>query len=148
LGEEESPSPMTSADFPIGCRIALTEKAIATMWPFERLWPQFRLARGMVTAYGKFMDIDTIYINWDRDLPTTPPSMLHPSHLQSVPSGLENVSVRHRNRRGGRVQEGLDFEWKEWQVVSGRRVISRHDSQELAWKAAHERLLKLESSHK
>jgi hypothetical protein len=42
-------------------------------------------------------------------------------------------------------KKGLDYEWEEWQVVSGRRVISRHDSEELALKAAHKRLLDLES---
>lgn len=134
---------MTIANFPFGCRIALTEKAIKMLFPFPNSIPhRARIMRGVVIGYDKFMDADTVLIKWDE---SGWPKSLHPSHLYQVPSGLEKVSVRHRSRRGGRVQEGLDYEWEEWQVVSGRRVISRHDSEDLALKAAHKRLQELES---
>ena len=46
------------------------------------------------------------------------------------------VTVRKRDRRGGRVREGLDYTWTEWQVVNGRYIVSRHDSEGLAEAAA------------
>jgi hypothetical protein len=49
---------------------------------------------------------------------------------------LEPVTVRERHRRGGRPREGLDYTWTEWQVVSGRRVVSRHDFEHQAVAAA------------
>ena len=65
--------------------------------------------------------------------------------IAPVKTNLEKITVRHRHRRGGRVQEGLDYTWEEWQVVSGRRVISRHDTEELALKAAHSLLIERQS---
>lgn len=60
--------------------------------------------------------------------------------MSSTKSGskpaLEDITVRHRHRRGGRVREGMDYTWEEWQVLSGRRVVSRHDTEHLANKAA------------
>jgi hypothetical protein len=49
---------------------------------------------------------------------------------------LENISVRVRELRGGNARAGTDYTWTEYQVVSGRTVVSRHDTEELATKAA------------
>lgn len=51
-------------------------------------------------------------------------------------SKLETIKVRQRMRRGGKPSQGLDYTWTEWQVVSGRTVVSRHDLQKFAEEAA------------
>ena len=57
----------------------------------------------------------------------------------------EKVSVRYRKRQGGNKLNGTDYTWEEWQVISGRRIFSRHDSEELALTAAQKRLVVLGS---
>ena len=58
-------------------------------------------------------------------------------------AAIEKVTVRFRHRRGGNTAAGLDYTWSEWQVVSGRRVISRHDFEHQAIEAAEKRRLEL-----
>ena len=60
----------------------------------------------------------------------------------------ENVTVRFRQRRGGNTAAGMDYTWSEWQVVSGRRVISRHDFEHQANAAADKRRTELNERSK
>lgn len=46
------------------------------------------------------------------------------------------LTIRSRERRQASLREGLRQAWTEWQVVDGRRVVSRHDfeHQAIAWR--------------
>ena len=46
------------------------------------------------------------------------------------------IRIRERVMRGGRVKDGLDYAWTEWQVINGRVIISRHGTQKYAQIAA------------
>lgn len=50
-------------------------------------------------------------------------------------AGSESVmKLRKRERRVASPGDGLRQRWTEWQVVSGRRVLSRYDTEEQARK--------------
>ena len=44
------------------------------------------------------------------------------------------VNIRLRERRLASPPEGMRQSWAEWQVCQGRRVLSRHDTEQCARK--------------
>ena len=48
----------------------------------------------------------------------------------------EKITVRHRIVRTRNHRPGLRLHSPEWQVVEGRKILSRHDTEEQAVKAA------------
>lgn len=50
------------------------------------------------------------------------------------------LTIRYRERVQASPKEGLRQSWTEYQVVEGRRVLSRHDSEEQAkaWIETHD----------
>jgi hypothetical protein len=55
-----------------------------------------------------------------------------------LPSQLAPYKIRKRERREASPKSGLDGGWTEYQVVLGRRVMSRWDTREQAQKAIKE----------
>ena len=48
------------------------------------------------------------------------------------------VGIRHRDRRGYAKEAQGYTAWSEWQVTQGRRVLSRHDTEQQARKWVRE----------
>lgn len=50
-----------------------------------------------------------------------------------------NLRIRRRERINASPKEGLRQAWTEYQVLDGRRIVSRHDTEEQAraWAAKH-----------
>jgi len=51
------------------------------------------------------------------------------------PAGIETLKIRHRYRRGYVKELGCYSNWQEYQVVNGRKILSRHDTQDQAERA-------------
>ena len=45
---------------------------------------------------------------------------------------MSDYVIRKRRRRLASPKVGMKSAWDEWQVVDGRRVVSRHDSEQQA----------------
>jgi hypothetical protein len=52
---------------------------------------------------------------------------------------MATLKIRLRERRNASPKDGCRQAWDEWQVVDGRKILSRHDleSQAKAWLENH-----------
>lgn len=57
-----------------------------------------------------------------------------PSQVAATPSSSPagGYTIRMRTRRQASPPRGMKSAWEEWQVVDGKRVVSRHDTERQA----------------